>query len=160
MRNVGNMRLDTPGDRFIEMSRDFAAPKQLVWDAYTKPELLKRWLGVHGGIVMTVCEVDLRVGGKYRYVWEWPGMKMGMGGEFREITAPNRLVATEKFDESWYPGDAIDVVTFVEKNGKTTLTLSVEYASKEARDAALKTPMEQGVAAGFDTLADVLKTLS
>jgi uncharacterized protein YndB with AHSA1/START domain len=115
---------------------------------------------VHGGIVMTVCEVDLRVGGKYRYVWEWPGMKMGMGGEFREITAPNRLVATEKFDESWYPGDAIDVVTFVEKNGKTTLTLSVEYASKEARDAALKTPMEQGVAAGFDTLADVLKTLS
>lgn len=119
MRSVGNMRLETPGDRTIEMSRDFDAPKQLVFDAYTKPELVQRWLGVHNGFTMPVCEIDLRVGGSYRFVWEGPGMKMGMRGVYREIATPDRVVATEKFDDAWYPGEAIDIVTFVESRGKT-----------------------------------------
>src|SRR5262249_27691628 len=132
MRNVGKMTLDTPGDRIIEMSREFDAPRQMVFDAYTKPELVRQWLGVHNGIRMTVCEIDLRVGGRYRFVWERGDWKMGMGGDYRKVEKPARIVATERFDEAWYPGDAVDTVTFVEKAGKTTLLMSVEYASKEA----------------------------
>ena len=157
-RTIGNMQLSTPGDREIVMSRVFNAPRALVYEAFTKPELLKRWLGVHNGWKMTVCEIDLRPGGKYRYAWEGrDGMKMSMGGEYREIVPATRIVATELFDDPWYPGGAVGTNTFVEEGGKTTLSMSVLYASKEARDAVLKTPMEQGVAAGFDVLAEILK---
>ena len=156
MRNVGKMKLATPGERTIEMSREFDAPRHMVFDAYTKPELVRQWLGVFNGMTMPVCEIDLRVGGTYRYVWEGNGMKMGMRGVYREIEKPSRLVATEKFDESWYPGEAVGTVTFVERAGKTTLMISVEYASKEVREAVLKTPMEKGVAAGFEMLAGLL----
>jgi uncharacterized protein YndB with AHSA1/START domain len=156
-RTIGNMQLSTPGDREIVMSRVFNAPRALVYEAFTKPELLKRWLGVHNGWKMTVCEIDLRPGGKYRYAWEGrDGMKMSMGGEYREIVPATRIVATELFDDPWYPGGAVGTNTFVEEDGKTTLSMSVLYASKEARDAVLKTPMEQGVAAGFDALAEIL----
>lgn len=157
IRNVGNMQLATPGDREIVMSRVFNAPKKLVYEAFTKPELLKQWLGVHNGWEMTVCEIDLRVGGKYRYGWEGRGMKMAMGGEYREVVPYDRIVSTELFDEPWYPGGAVGTITFVEQGGKTTLSMSVMYASKEAREAVLKTPMEHGVAAGFDKLAEILK---
>jgi len=158
MRNVGNMQLSTPSDREILMTRDFSAPKKLVFEAYTKPELLKQWLGVHNGWKMTVCEIDLRVGGTYRYAWEGPGMKMAMGGVYQEVVVPERIVATEQFDEPWYPGGAVGTVTFVEQNGKTTLSMAVKYDSKETRDAVLKTPMERGVAVGFDKLAEILAT--
>lgn len=157
-RSIGNMQLSTPGDREIVMSRVFNAPRALVYEAFTKPELLKRWLGVHNGWKMTVCEIDLRPGGKYRYAWEGgDGMRMSMGGEYREIVPATRIVATELFDDPWYPGGAVGTTTFVEENGKTTLSMSVLYASTQARDAVLKTPMEQGVAAGFDALAEILK---
>jgi uncharacterized protein YndB with AHSA1/START domain len=159
MRNVGNMQLSTPTDCEILMSRVFNASRDLVFEAYTKPELVMQWLGVHNGWKMTVCEIDLRVGGKYRYAWQGPGpqgMKMSMGGTYREVVTPERIVATELFDDPWYPGGAVGTVTFVEQEGKTTLSMSVQYASKEARDAVLKTPMEQGVAAGFDKLAEIL----
>jgi uncharacterized protein YndB with AHSA1/START domain len=128
-----------------------------VFDAWTKPELIKRWLGVFGGWKFVVCEVDLKVGGKYRYVWRGPGgEELAMGGVFREIVRPERLVCTEKFDEPWYPGDAVDTTVFVEKGGKTTVTTTVLYASKEARDGVLKSPMEGGVAKSYDKLAEVL----
>lgn len=157
-RMIGNMTLTTPSDREIHMSRVFDAPATHVFDAFTKPELLRRWLGVHNGWRMTHCDIDLRVGGAYRYEWSGrEGMSMGMGGHYQEIVRDQRLVATEKFDESWYPGEAIGTTTFVEVAGKTTLTMAVMYESKEARDAVLKTPMEQGVAAGLDTLALVLR---
>jgi len=91
-RTIGNMQLSTPGDREIVMSRVFNAPRALVYDAFTKPELLKRWLGVHNGWTMTVCEIDLRPGGTYRYAWEGrQGMKMSMGGEYREIVPATRI---------------------------------------------------------------------
>lgn len=157
-RMIGNMTLATPSDREIHMSRVFDAPRALVFDAFTQPELVKRWLGVHNGWTLPVCEIDLKVGGSYRYLWQSPdGMKMGMRGVYREIVPAERIVATEKFDESWYPGEAVGTTTFVESAGKTTLTMAVMYESKEARDAVLKTPMEQGVAAGLETLAHVLK---
>jgi len=154
---TGTLKVTTPTEREIAMTRVFDAPRSLVFEAHTKPELVKRWLGVHAGWSLAVCEIDLRVGGAYRYVWRGrDGAEMGMGGVYREIVAPERIVATEKFDQSWYPGEAVNTITMVEQGGKTTLTVTVRYESREARDAVLKTPMEQGMAAGFDKLAELL----
>jgi len=157
MKNAAKLQITTPSDRELAMIRSFDAPRGLVWDAWTKPELLKQWLGVRGGWTFAVCEVDLKVGGKYRYVWRGPsGAEMGMGGVFREVAKPERLVATEKFDESWYEGDAMDTTTFVERGGQTTVTTTVKYASKAVRDAVLKSPMESGVAESYNKLDEVL----
>src|SRR4051795_5531657 len=110
MKNTGTLQVSTRGDREIVMTRDFAAPRQLVFDAFTKPELVRRWLLGPPGWTMPVCEIDLRVGGAYRYVWrsEKDGSQMGMGGVFREVVPLERLVASEKFDDAWYPGEALD----------------------------------------------------
>ena len=159
MGPMGTLKITTPTDREIAMTRVFDAPRKLVFEAYTKPELVKRWLGVHGGWTLAVCEIDLRVGGTYRYVWRGSGgAEMGMRGVYREVVVPERIVATEAFDQSWYPGEAVDTVVMVEQAGRTTLTLTVRYESREARDAVLKSPMEQGVAAGFDKLEQLLAT--
>jgi len=160
VKNAGKLQVTTPSDREIAMTRAFDAPRSLVFDAWTKPELLKRWLGVFGGWTFAVCEVDLKVGGKYRYVWRGAdGKEMGMGGVFREIVRPERIVCTEKFDESWYPGDAVDTTVFVEKGVKTMVTTTVRYESKDARDGVLKSPMEGGVAKSYDKLAEVLASM-
>src|SRR5450755_4616251 len=121
-----SFKISTPSDREIQVARDFDAPRQLVFDAFTKPELVRRWLLGPPGWSMPVCEIDLRVGGKYRYVWRHDkGHEMGMGGVFREIVPPERIVSTEKFDEAWYPGEAVGTVVLTEANGKTTVTHSV-----------------------------------
>lgn len=161
MKNVGKLQITTPSEREIAMTRVFDAPRSLVFDAWTKPELLKRWLGVRGGWSMVVCEVDLRVGGTYRYVWRGPdGKDMGMGGVYREIVPPQRLVATEVFDDPWYPGEALDTTVLVEQGGKTTVTTTVHYASQEVRDGVLKSPMERGVAESYDQLAEYLASIA
>ena len=157
MTTASTLKVTTPSDREIAMTRVFAAPRHLVFEAYTRPELLRQWLGVHGGWRMEVCEIDLRVGGTYRYLWRAPdGSAMGMRGTFREVVVPERVVATEVFDQPWYPGEAESRVTFVEAAGRTTLTMTVRYESKAARDGVLRSPMEQGVAAGFDALEKLL----
>ena len=157
MKKVGELTVTTPSDREIAMTRVFDAPRRLVFDAYTRPELLKRWLGAFGGWSMAVCEIDLRVGGSYRYVWRnSDGTEMGMRGVYREVVPPERIVATESFDDPWYEGEAVDTTVFVEKAGRTTLTTTVRYDSKEIRDAVLKSPMEQGVAASYDKLEELL----
>lgn len=158
MKNPGALQLTTRGDREIVMTRGFDAPRILVFDAFTKPELVKQWLLGPPGWSMPVCEIDLRVGGAYRYVWRHTtkGNEMGMGGIYREIAAPERLVATEKFDEAWYPGEAVGTLVLSEHGGKTTVTQTVLYQSREARDAVLKSGMEQGVAASYDRLAALL----
>ena len=121
-KKAAKLKITTPSDREIAMTRVFDAPRDMVFDAWTKPELIRRWLGVFGGWKFVVCEVDLKVGGKYRYVWRGPGgEELAMGGVYREIVRPERLVCTEKFDEPWYPGDAVDTTVFVEKGGKTTV---------------------------------------
>src|SRR5215470_4635512 len=156
-RNKGNLKVSTPSDREIAMTRVFDAPRSLVFEAFTRPELLKRWLGVFGGWSFAVCEVDLRVGGAYRYLWRGPdGAEMGVRGVYREVTPPERIVHTEAFDDPWYPGEAIVTTTFLEQSGKTTTTLTILYASKEIRDEVLKSPMEHGVATSYDTLAELL----
>jgi uncharacterized protein YndB with AHSA1/START domain len=161
MKNTGNLKLTTQGDREIVMTRALDAPRRLVFDAFTKPELVKQWLLGPPGWTMPVCEIDLRVGGVYRYVWrrDSDGSEMGMGGVYREIVSPERLVATEKFDQAWYPGEAVISTVFVEQGGKTTITQTVLYQSREARDAVLKSGMEKGVAASYDRLAELLVSL-
>jgi uncharacterized protein YndB with AHSA1/START domain len=160
MKNTGTLKVTTPTDREIVMTRHFDAPRTLVFDALTKPELLKRWFCGPPGWSLEVCEPALSVGATYRFVWRGPdGTEMGMRGVCREIVPPERIVATEKFDEAWYPGEALVTTVLVEQGGKTTLTLTVLYESREARDAVLKTPMEQGVAAGYDRLAELLASL-
>ena len=160
VKGAGKLQVTTPSDREIAMIREFDAPRRLVYDALTKPELVKRWLGVFGKHTMSVCEIDLRVGGKYRYVWSTPNAPdMGMGGVYMEIVPQQRIVSTEKFDEAWYPGEALDTITLVEKDGRTTMTTTVKYESKEARDGVLKSGMSGGVGASYDTLDGVLNTL-
>jgi len=151
------LTVTTPSEREIMMTRVFDAPRRLVFDALTKPELLKRWLYGPPGWSLAVCEIDLRVGGAFRYLWRGPdSAEMGMRGVYREIVKPERLVATEKYDEAWYPGEAVGTIFLVEQGGKTTLRQTLLYESREARDAVLKTPMEQGVTMSYDRLAEVL----
>jgi uncharacterized protein YndB with AHSA1/START domain len=157
IKHSGNLTVTTPSDRELAMSRVFDAPRRLVFDAYTKCEYLKRWLGVLDRWSLDVCKIDLSVGGSYRYEWRSvDGKEMGMGGIYRELVIGERIVATEKFDESWYEGDAVVTTTFVETNGKTTLTTTVLYATKAARDGVLKTGATDGMTAGFDALEALL----
>ena len=157
MTNEGNLKVTTRGDREIVITRAFDAPRKLVFDAFTKADLVKQWLLGPPGWSMPVCEIDLRVGGSYRYVWRKAGVPdMGMGGVYREVVAPARVVATEKFDQAWYPGEAVGTLVLVEQSGKTTVTQTVLYASAEARDAVLKSGMEKGVAASYDRLEEML----
>lgn len=146
------------GDRDIVMTREFDAPRDLVFEAHTNPELVKRWLTGPPPWEMSVCEIDLRVGGRYRYVWRHPenGNEMGMGGVYREVVAPERIVATEQFDNPWYEGEAVGTLVLTEKNGRTTLTNTVTYASKEARDGVLASGMAGGVEISYDKLEAVL----
>jgi uncharacterized protein YndB with AHSA1/START domain len=160
MNYAGTMQLATPTEREIVVTRVFNAPRKLVFDAFTKPELLKRWMFGPGGWTLEVCEIDLRVGGAYRYVWRGPnGAEMGMGGIHREVVIPERVVATQLFDQDWTSGEAIGTLVLTEENGKTTLTNTLLYSSKEARDAVLKTPMDKGMAAGYDRLEELLETM-
>ncbi len=153
-------QISTPTDREIRITRDFGAPRQLVFDAFTKPELVRRWLLGPPGWTMPVCEIDLKVGGAYRYVWHKEGVSdMGMGGIFKEIVSPERLVATERFDESWYPGDALDTTVFVENGPITSMTLTVLYGSPEARDMARRSGMEHGMLAGYNRLEELVSSM-
>ena len=156
-----DFQIRAQGERELVMTRSFAATRDMVFEAYTTPALLRRWLGVRAGWEMVVCEIDLRVGGKYRWVWRNAerGIEMGMGGVYREISPPERIVCTEQFDDPWYPGEALGTVTFVEAAGKTLLTLTMRYATAAARDAVLASPAATGVAEGFDKLAEVLATM-
>ncbi len=160
MKNVGGLQIAARGERELVMTRAFAAPRHLVFDAFTKPELVRQWLLGPEGWSMPVCEIDLRVGGSYRYVWRHSsGNQMGMGGVYREIVKPERIVSTEKFDEAWYPGEAVGTIVLVEHDGKTMLTQTVLYETPEALESVLKSPMEQGLALGYNGLDDLLATM-
>jgi len=160
MKNTGTLKVTTPSACEIVMTRVFDAPRLLVFDAMTKPELLKRWFNGPPGWSLVDCALEPRVGGAYRYVWRGPnGEEMGIRGICREFVPPERMVCTEKFDQAWYPGEAISTIQLVEQGGKTTLTLTILYESQEIRDAVLKTPMEHGVAYGYDKLAELLAML-
>jgi len=158
MKNTLALQIKANGDREIVMTRVFDAPRKLVFDAFTKPELLKQWLLGPPGWSMPVCEIDLRIGGRYRYVWrrDTDGTEMGCGGVYREIVPPERLVHTEQFDNPWYPGESLITTVLDEQRGKTTLTATMLYESRDARDGILKSGMESGVAASYDRLEELL----
>ena len=161
MMNPAGLVLTTPTDREIVMTRVFNAPRKQVFDAWTRPELVQRWLLGPPGWTMPVCEIDLRVGGKYRFEWlGQDGTVMGMGGVYREIVIPERIVSTQLFDQDWTGGETLGTLLFVERDGKTTLTNKVLYASREARDGALKTDMAKGVEAGYARLDEIFKTIA
>lgn len=158
MKNTGTLKVTTPTEREIVLTRVFDAPCNLVFDAYTKPELLKRWFGPRGWS-LAVCEVDLKVGGTWRFVVRGPnGADMGMGGVYREIVPSERLVSTESFDD--YPGESLNTLILSEKEGKTSLTCTILYQSKEIRDAVVNSGMEHGAAESFDKLAEYLTSIA
>ena len=151
------LSVETPGDREAVITRAFDAPRELVFAAHTRPELVKRWLLGPPGWTMPVCDIDLRVGGKFRYVWRHEdGREMGVGGIFRELVPPQRIVHAELFDEDWTGGETLVTTVFVERGGKTTLTMTIVYASREAREGALRTGMTDGMAQSYDKLDTLL----
>ena len=151
------LQIEARGEREIVMAWRFNAPRHLVFDAWTKPALLMRWFGGPREWKLTSCEIDLRVGGTYRFVTtRTDGAEMGWGGVYREIAAPERLVFTEVFDDAWYSGEAIVTQEFVAAGDFTLFNTTVLYASPETRDAVLASPMEKGVAESFRRLDEFL----
>jgi uncharacterized protein YndB with AHSA1/START domain len=149
----------TPSDREIVMTRVFNAPRRLVFDAWTRPELVARWFGPRGW-TMPVCEIDLRPGGGYRYVLRGPdGLEMGMQGVYRAIERPDRLVCTEVFDD-WPDTETLNTAVLTEQDGKTTWTATILYPSTAARDAVIQSGMAQGAGESMDRLAELLPTLA
>jgi uncharacterized protein YndB with AHSA1/START domain len=154
MTNTGTLTVTTPSDREIVLTRVFDAPRRMVFQAFTDPELLQLWFGPRGW-TLTVCEVDLRVGGSFRFVLLGPeGTELKIRGVYLEITPPERSVHTESYDD--YPGESQVTTVLAEHGGKTTLTATVLYPSREARDAVIDAGMEHGAAESYDRLADML----
>jgi uncharacterized protein YndB with AHSA1/START domain len=158
--NSDTYKVSTPSDREIQLTRLFNAPRDLVFEVMTKPEHVRRWWGcLSDGHGVSVCEIDLRVGGAWRFVGYGPqGEYPAFYGEYREIAAPDRLVYTEIFAP--YP-DAPSLVTqtLTEENGKTRLVVTASYPSIEVRDTVIKTGMEQGAGVSYDRLEDLVAEL-
>ena len=154
----GTAKLTLPTDDQILITREFDAPKHLVYKAWTTPELVRRWWNAKRGEV-TTCEIDLRVGGTWRYVMVTPdGMEVGFHGEFREIVPNERIVSTEVF-EGMPEAAALNTLTLVEEDGRTTLTILVEHSSKEHRDGHIDSGMEAGMQDAMDLLEEVAVSL-
>jgi len=157
--NSKSFQVTTPSETEVSMTRLFDAPPELVFEAMTKPEHVKQWWGRLGeGYSVPVCEIDLRVGGKWRFVNRHPQGEVAFYGEYREITPYSRVVFTEIFEE--YP-DTVSVVTtvFREEGGKTRMTATVRYPSPEVRDLVLSTGMARGAGISYDRLDDLVRSL-
>lgn len=155
MQNNGTLTIATPTNRDVVMTRVFDAPSRMVFDALTKPELLKRWYGPNGWS-LDVCDIDLKVGGKWRFVVRRPdGKAIGQYGAYREIVPGERLVNTESW-EDWDAGETLVTTDLVEQGGKTTFTSTVRFPSQEVRDTVLKSGLEPDAAATYDKLAALL----
>ncbi|WP_300544999.1 SRPBCC family protein [Maricaulis sp.] len=154
--------IETRGKRDLVMTRRFNAGKELVFRALTEPHLVKRWLLGPEGWVLKTCEIDLRVGGAYRYVWQHAGRgdEMGMGGTYLDIDRPDRIVHSEIFDQSWYPGTAVVTTRLSEADGVTTFEATITYESEEARNIVAASPMREGAGASYDRLDGVLEDLA
>ena len=150
------LTITTPGDREIVVVREFDAPRELVWLCYSKPELLRRWYGLPDW-TMIVCDIDFRVGGKWRFVTRAPnGYEMGSQGIYTGIDEPERIAQTEYYDDDWTKGGSTNVIVFTERDGRTVSTTTVTYSSPEARAAAAASPMAEGMEIGFKRLDAVL----
>jgi uncharacterized protein YndB with AHSA1/START domain len=151
------LEIMTPADNEVRITRDFDAPRELVWDCHTKPELIRRWQFGFEGWSMSRCEMDLRAGGQYRYVLTGPnGEEMAWGGVYLEVRRPEFIAATERFDDNWTGGETRVSTGFEETRGRTTVTVTIIYPSKEARDGAIATGMTTGMEAGYQHLDTLL----
>jgi uncharacterized protein YndB with AHSA1/START domain len=158
MMSSGSATVSLPADEQILIRREFDAPKDLVYEAWTTPELVKRWWSAKRGEV-TVADIDLRVGGSWRYVMVTEdGMEVGFHGEYREIVPNERLVSTEVF-EGAPEAEALNTLTLTEEDGRTTVTILVEHLSKEHRDAHIASGMEEGLQDALDLLEEVAISL-
>jgi uncharacterized protein YndB with AHSA1/START domain len=153
------MKVTTPSDTELVVKREFDAPRAMVWDAMTKPELVRRWMFCPPGWDLVVCEDDVKTNGRFRYVWHQGGaVAMTMSGVTKEAVPPERCVRTEKFEMGEGPpmGEQHATMVLVEKGGRTYMTLTLKYDSKEARDGAAASGMEHGMAAGYNLLDEIL----
>ena len=156
---VGETTFTTPSDLEIVATRVFEAPRTLAWEAWTSPEHVPNWLLGPDGWTMPVCEIDLRPGGEWHFVWrKHDGQQMEMRGVYREIVPPERLVSTESWGGDW--PETLNTVVLTEEDGRTTITCTVLYPTTQARDAALGTGMKDGWAQSYDRLAEHLRTMA
>jgi uncharacterized protein YndB with AHSA1/START domain len=160
---VNKAQVTLPSDREVKVTRSFNAPQALVYRAYTEPELVRRWLLGPPGWSMPVCEMDVRVGGRFRWRWRSAenGSEFGFAGTFREVQPLSRIVHTESYDPGTvgggYPGnEAIVTVSFTEERGVTTVTSLIDFGSKAARDAAVATGMTDGMEQSYQLLDRLL----
>lgn len=168
--NALGLQLTTPTDTTIVFTRTFAAPRQLVWDAMVKPDLLRRWMFCPPGWAWGDCDMDVRVGGKYRWTWNGPDgrLALSIAGEYREVQPPTRIVHTEWMEmgpgagpcgpdgSSPEPWELLATLEFTEKSSITTMTMTLSFGSRQARDMALASGMERGMEAGYKTLDAML----
>ncbi len=159
------IEVSQPSDREVRVVRTFKAPRQLVWDAHTNPDLIRKWMLGPPGWDMPECEMDVRVGGAYRWRWrnQADGKEFGFYGEFTEVNEPGRIAHTQHYD----PGDiggamesgepALISTDYTESNDVTTLTMTMQFASKEIRDGAVSTGMTDGMEIGYARLDDMFR---
>jgi uncharacterized protein YndB with AHSA1/START domain len=158
MTSSGTATVTLPTDEQILITREFDAPRHLVYEAWTTPELVRRWWHANRGEV-TLVEIDLRVGGKWRYVMIADGgLEVGFHGEYREIVPNERIVSTEVY-EGMPEGEALNTLTFTEVDGRTTLTLLVQHTSKEHHDGHIESGMEDGMQDAFDLMEQIAVSL-
>jgi uncharacterized protein YndB with AHSA1/START domain len=156
----GKLTVTLPSDKEILLARVFDAPRHLVYEAMTKPEYVRRWWGCMDGVTMTVCEIDLRVGGKYRYVTRMPdGSEFGFNGVYQEIVAPSRIVHTEIF-EPFPDSPTLVTMTLEERDGKTYYQTHVVHQTKEARDMHVQSGMEGGANLALDVIEEIAHELA
>jgi uncharacterized protein YndB with AHSA1/START domain len=158
MTTSGSAKVTLPTDEQILITREFDAPRHLVYRAWTTPELVKRWWsGGHGEV--TIAEIDLRVGGMWRYVMiASEGFEVGFHGEYRELVPDERIVSTEVY-EGMPEGEALNTLTLIEDDGRTTMSILVQHSCKEHRDAHINSGMESGLQAALDLLEQVVISL-
>jgi len=156
---TGVTKFATPSDLEVVFTRVVNAPQRAVFDAWTNPKHVPRWMLGPEGWTMPVCEIDLRVGGAWRFVWrKSDGMEMAMTGTYREVVPPERLVTTERWGGEW--PETVNAVVLTEAAGQTTITLTITYPTKQARDAALATGMKDGMDPSYARLDSLLATLA
>jgi uncharacterized protein YndB with AHSA1/START domain len=158
MQDPSTLQVTTPSDREIVMRRVFNAPRRLVFEAWTNPKYVPQWMLGPPGWTMPVCEIDLRAGGAWHFVWrQADGTEVEMRGVYREVKPPERVVSSESWGGDW--PETLNTAVFTEEDSKTNVTITILYPSKEARDAALKTGMAKGAGMSYDRLAKLLVSM-
>jgi uncharacterized protein YndB with AHSA1/START domain len=158
MTNAETLTITTPTDTEIVVTRIFNAPRTLVFEAWTNPKFIAQWMLGPGDWTMPVCEIDLRPGGAWHFVWRRAnGTQMEMRGVYREVAPPDRLVSTESWGGDW--PETVNTLTLSEEHGKTTAVLTITYPSKDAREAATQTGMKDGMAKSYERLEQFLASV-